>query len=368
VAVSFTKSSAANKANQAAIHMMHGGVDATVWDFNLGQNLGTSGFINGMGAVVAPVSGLWTQSELNGAKLRAGYATDVRTIPQWDSLAIQYYVPTSSEIAEGGAGTETGATASTTAAGAGIACGNPTELDGRPCSYAKEDYTTAGPPILRTTVDLSGSGAGKCTVFKFTPSTAAGSTSYVWGRRTAGSGGAGAIKESAVRYYGTNEFGQLCTGLGIGAGPAGWPGYLVKYDAGSTPAQVSAEAGLGSSAPVATPAGTISYWNGSSVSTLAVSTAQQAIPVSDFAYTANGYKVEIITSCTGCGLASALSGTLPVGATGNVDRTDASATVGAPVVGAFQYKVTNVSTGAVLANLRVAVDLGSLTATAHYAP
>jgi hypothetical protein len=317
-------------------------------------------------AMVPPGSGPWTQSLVNGLAGRLGFATDANPEPYWQAMMLEVGTVDTTELPPGGAGTETGATASTTAANAGIACGNPTQLDGRPCSYAKEDYSTAGPPILRTKLDLTGSGAGTASLFKFTPSAAANSTSYVWGRRTAGSGGVGAIKESAVRYYGTNEFATLPTV--VGSGPAGWPGYWVKYDAGTSSAQVSAEAGLGSSAPVATPVGTIFYWNGSTVSTLAVSTAQQAIPVSDVSYSANGYRVDITTNCTGCGLASALSNTLPVGASGNVDRTDASATVGAPVTGAFQYKVTNVSTGAVLANLRVAVDLGSLSATAHYAP
>jgi hypothetical protein len=359
-------SSATNQSNLVVTSLVDNGTARVI---DQGSRSGGGSVLNHTRTGVAqPATAPWSQAAVNGLIGRFT-ATDVAPIPYLEQFILEYDVNLAgTPPPEGAAGTETGATASTTAANAGIACGNPTQLDGRPCSYAREDYTTAGPPILRTTADLTGSGAGKCTLYKFTPSTAAGSTSYVWGRRTAGSGGAGAIKESAVRYYGTNEFGQLCTGLGIGAGPAGWPGYLVKYDAGSTPAQATAEAGLGSAAPVATPVGTISYWNGSSVSTLAVSTAQQAIPVSDFAYTANGYKVEIITSCTGCGLASALSGTLPVGATGTIDRTDASATVGAPVVGAFQYKVTNVSSGAVLANLRVAVDLGNLAVTAHYAP
>ena len=273
---------------------------------------------------------------------------------------------------EGPAGTETGHTASTTAANAGIACGNPTQTDGRACSYAREDYSTAGPPHLRTTLNLTGSGAGKCTLFKFKPSTAAGSTSYVWGRRTPGSGGVGAVRESAVRYYGTNEFGSLCSV--VGSGPAGWPGYLVKYDAGTTPSQVSAEAGLGASAPSSTAAGTISYWNGTGVSTMTPPAAGGAIPVftdgfgKSVNYASGGYRIEI----SNVSLAAAPSEIFQIcGAPcpgGAADRSEARAVLGSPVTGGFDYRVTNTSTGEVVADLHVAVDLGTMTAQARYAP
>jgi hypothetical protein len=38
------------------------------------------------------------------------------------------------------------------------------------------------------------------------------------------------------------------------------------------------------------------------------------------------------------------------------------------VTGTFTYKTTDVSSGAVVADLTMAVDLGTLTATARYAP
>ncbi len=266
------------------------------------------------------------------------------------------------EPAPGGAGTETGHTASTTAASSGIACGNPIQTDGRACTYAREDYSTAGPPHLSTKLDLSGSGAGKCTVFKFTPSTAAGSTSYVWGRRAPGTGGAGTVKESAVRYYGTNELGALCSV--VGSGPANWPGYLVKYDAGSTPAQVFAEAGIGAAAPSYTSAGTISYWNGTGVSTMTPPAAGGSIPAQPVSYTANGFRIEISNITLGTTPSEAFD---PSGGIGPV-RYEARASLGSPVIGTFDYKVTNTSTAAVVADLRVAVDLGSMSATARYSP
>ncbi|MDP8957351.1 MAG: type II secretion system GspH family protein [Actinomycetota bacterium] len=308
----------------------------------------------------------WTTSKVNGLIARFGYSNDTRPNPWFHSFMLQYaYMPADVVGPEGPAGTETGSTASTTAASAATACGNPTQVDGRACSYAREDYSTAGPPHLTAKVNLTGSGAGKCTLFRFTPSTAPGSTSYVWGRRTPGSGGSGTVKESVVRYYGTNELAALCTALGDA--PAGWPGYWVKYDAGTTPSQVHAEAGIGSAAPSYTSGGTISYWNGSGVSTMTQPPEGGIIPVAPVSYTANGYRVEISGSlASGPSRASGI----PAGAAGTADRFEARAILGSPVAGTFTYKVTNtlVGGGTVIANLTVAVDLGGLTATTRFSP
>jgi hypothetical protein len=41
--------------------------------------------------------------------------------------------------------------------------------------------------------------------------------------------------------------------------------------------------------------------------------------------------------------------------------------VGSPIIGTFTYKVTNASTSAVVADLTIAIDLGTLTAYARQA-
>lgn len=319
-------------------------------------------------AIVPPATSPWSQSAVNGLKARIGYSTDASPNPRWDALLLEYFVP--GIVVEGGAGTETGSTASTTAASSGTPCGNPTQLDGRACSYAREDYSTSGPPHLSARLDLTGSGAGKAKIYKFQPTTQAGSTSYVWGRRTAGGGGAGTVKETVVRYPGTHELGALPAALG--SGPTGWQGYWVKYDAGSTATSVSAEAGIGSAAPTITSAGTISYWNGSGYSTMTPPTDGSApvIPAVPVSHSSGGFRVEICPAPDPCSLAVSPSSTsqVPAGASGTTTRTEARATLGSPMSGTFTYKVSNTSSGAVIAYVTVAVDLGSLSATARYAP
>jgi hypothetical protein len=53
---------------------------------------------------------------------------------------------------------------------------------------------------------------------------------------------------------------------------------------------------------------------------------------------------------------------------GTADRYEARATLGSPVAGTFTYRVTNTATSAVVADVTVAVDLGTLTANARYSP
>jgi hypothetical protein len=209
---------------------------------------------------------------------------------------------------------------------------------------------------------LAGSGLGTAKIYKFSPSTGGG-TSYVWGRRTAGTGGAGTVKESAVRYPGTHEFGAIPTVFG--AGPASWPGYWVKYDAGTSAASVDAEAGVGSGPPTITSVGTISYWNGAGVSTMAPPLAGGTIPVSPVDFTSGGYRIEISGSL---GTSPSFTSQVPAGASGIANRTEAKAILGTPLGGTFTYKVTNTATSAVIVDVTVSVDLGALTATARYAP
>jgi hypothetical protein len=200
-------------------------------------------------------------------------------------------------------------------------------------------------------------------LYRFSPSTAPGSTSYVWGRRTAGGGGVGTVKETVVRYPGTHTFAPLPTF--IGGSPAGWLGYWLKYDAGTTASSVTAEAGIGSVAPSFTSAGTISYWTGAGYASMAPPAAGGDIPLTPVDFTSGGYRIQISGTL---GTSPSFTSQVPAGASGTADRNEARATLGAPVTGTFTYKITFVATSEVVGDLTMAVDLGTLTATARYAP
>jgi tetrahydromethanopterin S-methyltransferase subunit E len=114
--------------------------------------------------------------------------------------------------------------------------------------------------------------------------------------------------------------------------------------------------------------GTISYWNGSGVSTMSPPSAGASIPVANLVnYTSNGWRYDITAT-----LASNPSSYTQVPANaplvGTADRTEAKAVLGAPVAGKITYKLTNTTTGNVVVDLTMDVDLGSLTATAVYKP
>jgi hypothetical protein len=363
-AVLWSATADANKTNNGQLRIRRGGSDHIAWNSNLGPNLSTTATSLGLGnaaSIVPPTGATWTQAELNGATARVGYSNDASPTATFHGVTIQYYVPEAGEIPEGGAGTETGSTASTTGASAATPCGSPTQVDGRACAYAHEDYSTTGPPHLSARVDLSGNALGTAKIYKFTPSTSGG-TSNVWGRRTAGSGGVGTVKETAVRYPGTHEFGALPSEMGS---PSGWSGYWVKYDAGTSAASVTAEAGIGSAAPAYTSVGTISYWNGTGYSTMSPPAAGGSIPVTAVSYTSGGYRVDVSGSL---GASPSFTSQVPAGASGTTERNEARATLGSPVSGEFTYKVTNTSTSAVVMDVTVSVDLGTLSATARYAP
>lgn len=312
---------------------------------------------------LAPTGGTWDTTKLNGVTVKLGYSSDANPDAWWQSFQIQYAYMAPGGGSEGAAGTETGSTASTTAASAGTPCGTPTQIDGRACTYAWEDYSTAGPPHLSLKAGTTGSDEAMARLYRFSPSTQAGSISYVWGRRAAGGGGVGTVKETVVRYPGTHTFAPLPTFMG--GSPAGWLGYWLKYDAGTSASSVSAEAGIGATAPSYTSAGTISYWNGTGYLSMAPPAAGGEIPLTAVDFTSGGYRVQISGSLA---TSPSFTSQVPAGASGTADRNEGRATLGAPVSGTFTYKITYVATAEVVGDLTMSVDLGSLTATARYAP
>jgi len=310
---------------------------------------------------ITPASSPWTQAAVNGLKLRIGYGSDVNPVPYWQAVHLEYAVISGGGGGGGGPnGSHVGASAATVPSASPLAC-FASQASGA-CSYSQQGYSSS-PPSLQTLVNLAGSGAGDCMLYKRTADVGASSA---YGRRDTTANPTGSVVEDVVHYYGTHELGGLCAGTV--SPPAGWPGYLVRYDPGGASSCVKAAAGLQAPFPKFCSVGTISYWNGSGVSTMSPPSAGASIPVANLVnYTSNGWRYDITAT-----LASNPSSYTQVPANaplvGTADRTEAKAVLGAPVAGKITYKLTNTTTGNVVVDLTMDVDLGSLTATAVYKP
>ena len=348
---------AASQTDTGTTNIISGATTTTVYT---GDHLGTA--ISWKSATVTPGAVTWDQTQLNALTARVGYSTDVSPVPYWDGLMLEYAVPASSLSGPPPTpGSESGQTTSVVTATGSPVCGSPSQTDSRACSYGTESYAVSPAPIISTTLSLAGSGAGTCQLYQFTPNTSAGTTS-VYADRGPGSGGIGVVTDSITRYSGAFTFGQLCSTAA--GGPAGWPGYYLKYDAGAAACTAFAEAGKGSLAPSYATAGTISFYNGSGVTSFAqpASGTWASQPATVAAFTSGGFKYDLTAT-----VASVPSYTsqLPTGASGTADRTMGRSVQGAPIIGTITYKVTNASTSAVVADLVITIDLGTLTAYAR---
>jgi hypothetical protein len=139
---------------------------------------------------------------------------------------------------------------------------------------------------------------------------------------------------------------------------------------------VSAEAGIGAGKPKTTiSAGTISYFNGLSYSTMSLTGSSGSTPtVIPVGLSGNGIHVtdslilgallqlDVTANLTTGGT----SVTDPAGCSSTCTRTQASAASNSPIVGSFTFKLTY--SGTVLANVTTNVDLGSLLAKSTYSP
>lgn len=311
--------------------------------------------------VVTPAGGTWSQGAANGLRARVGYSSDNNPVPYWDSLLLEVAAAPASGGGGGGGtpGDESGSSAATVPPASPANC-FATQTVGA-CGYAQGGYVSPAPDVS-TVVNLGGSGAGDCLLYQRTADVG---TSSTYGRRDTSVDPTGSVVEDVVHYYGAHQVGGLCAGTVTP--PAGWAGYLVKYDPGGASSCVKAAAGIQAAFPRFCSVGTISYWNGSGVSTMSPSEVGASIPVlSPWSYTSNGWRYDVTTT-----LASAPSSStqVPQNAplSGTADRSDAKSTLGAPVTGTIDYKLTNPS-GNVVVDLRMTVDLGSLTATAVYKP
>jgi hypothetical protein len=177
--------------------------------------------------------------------------------------------------------------------------------------------------------------------------------------------GDGCAHADASRNVGQMTFGALPAGiLPTGLNGVNWAGYFVRLSGYSD--TVSAEAGVGSAAPVVTTpiTGTISFWNGNGYTpctlygTCGAGGALIAIPA--------------VTATDGASVTVTMTASLRtgVGATDNggcaltCTRAQASARSASPLIGDIIYRVTKGATE--LARLTIHIDLGTLLATASY--
>jgi prepilin-type N-terminal cleavage/methylation domain-containing protein len=177
--------------------------------------------------------------------------------------------------------------------------------------------------------------------------------------------GDGCVHANAYRSTGDIRVGGLLSAFNVLA-PLGWQGYLVRI----LPATglVSAEVGTGTSAPTATWAGNISYWNGTGYSSIPI------IPSSGEPITVNVGPLNIGGGLLLPGVSIRLSATVtqgsatktdPAGCSSPCTRTTAVATSASPIID-LSYRVTAATV--TVADLNVHLDLGSLMAQSSYQP
>jgi hypothetical protein len=179
--------------------------------------------------------------------------------------------------------------------------------------------------------------------------------------------GDGCEHADASRSIGTVSLAGLPASL-PGGPPAGWAGYLVRVS--NFADSVSAEAGVGTSAPTVATAGTISYWNGAGYSTLSLAPGPSvAIPVAPLTIiTGGGPTFTVTISATlatgGTSTSSTIMTCSPTPCPNN--RSDATATSASPIIGTISYKVVRNAT--TVADVTLTVNLGQLEATSTYKP
>lgn len=276
--------------------------------------------------------------------------------------------------------TETGRSVSTTAAAFANACPPYTapQIDSKPCSGSRVQQGGTLSAILTT------SAFGSLTLARILQA-ASPDTTFVdrvlWGQTPAGlcaptSTSEGCLEETATRYIGTVNVGELPTGLTPPTGWAGgnaWNGYyfsIVGYND-----RVTAAAGTNGAAappvPVPTvttalgsgtgPAGTVYCWNGSGYAPVLASSAT-AVACTPLAWTGlvDGNDVDVTLSAT---TGPSVITKSPTSASG-LTLTDVTAQV-TPPTATIQYWIS--VNGASVANLAITINLDTLEARGSYA-
>lgn len=258
-----------------------------------------------------------------------------------------------------------------------------TQTDQLPCGNSKSQQggalsmvlgIKAGPNTVST--PLASVGAGSVPSGAFTNRDTASET-VSGGTVCGGTSGDGCIQSLQYRSIGTVSLGALPIGTGQLLPALDLPGYdptkgLVQLTGFAD--SVSAEAGIGAGKPKATiSAGTISYFNGLTYSTMSLTGSSGSTPtVIPIGLSGNGIHITdsvILGALLQLDVSANLttggtSVTDPAGCSTTCTRTTASATSNSPIVGSFTFTLTY--SGSVLANVTTNVDLGSLLAKSSY--
>jgi prepilin-type N-terminal cleavage/methylation domain-containing protein len=190
----------------------------------------------------------------------------------------------------------------------------------------------------------------------------------------------GMVHSNVSRTLATVTLGGLPSGLDPSAVPLGWAGYFIQVSGFSD--SVTAQTGTSTSPPSVTRSGTVSYWNGSGYSTIAlVPGAAANVPVTsvDIFDVVGGEDLEIeiqgavdfgctvwVAGCPTTGGSSTTETILSCSPACPNTRTQATAKSNSPLVADIHYTV--IYDGEVMAHLTLHVDLGTLTAQNTYQP
>jgi hypothetical protein len=276
-------------------------------------------------------------------------------------------------VASGGTG-GTASTTSTTSSSGSHPCPNITgvtnQTDGLACGGSS--VTPGSTRAITVTLNNNGVNAGTASLASIAPPT--GPSTAVTDRGL--STGDGLLSVSMSRSLGEIRVGGLLDGLAAAAVPAAWAGYLIQITGFSE--SISAQAGVGTSAPTASRSGTLKYWNGNGYTTVTLGIGNPvAIPVSTVHILDNiqgapvnvdiagavgpSGAVDCNTWVTGC---PTTGGTATTSTANGTTRTAASASAASPLVADISYKVTK--GGSVVADMVIHFDLGTLLAKASY--
>jgi type II secretory pathway pseudopilin PulG len=273
---------------------------------------------------------------------------------------------------------DTTGTASTTSAGAAHICLNPAgtnQTDGQPCgngTQLQRGTLSAAFDVVAGVSDL-----GSATLVQIL-APGGSSPGYAYTNRDIAPQATTCTtttKDGCIHSEATRTVGQVTLATlpqNVGTAPlAGWAGYFVRVTGLSD--SVSAEAGMGSSGPTVSAAGTLSFYNGSGYTSCPLYGAGAC------AVDANGKLVIpalVLNDPLHPGVTITITPTLTRGATSSSStlisctpacpntRSDAKAQSTSPLAGKIHYVVS--LTGVPLADLTMDVNLGTLLAKASY--
>lgn len=242
-----------------------------------------------------------------------------------------------------------GSTTSTTSAGGANECN--LQVDGRQCAFGR------GVESAETTATLTlGDGIGTAQLLSVGV-TSTDTTDYAR-RLVPTAEDEGLVRERVDWVLPSMQLAGLPPAV---TAPAGWAGYWVRLSGFSASAQ--AEAGLATSAPTVSVAGTVEAWNGTGYSTVNVTPAGGEVPIVALDHRSTddlGNTVEVQIT----GTVSVEPSTVGEALSGTSTRTEADVSVGAPLIVNLTYRVLR--NGAVQADLDLEFHAGQAQATAIY--